>query len=76
VAKSEGYWIAEAMEDFEDSVNGQKTFVKAGEQRILPPKLVSKRKVLHPPIREHAYELQMEKKVKRLIEKEEQQSKT
>ena len=72
VTQSEGYWIAEALEDFEDLVDDQKTIVKAGEQRILPPSLVSRKPKLPPVIKEHTYELQMEKKLKRLVAKEEQ----
>jgi phosphatidate phosphatase APP1 len=37
VTKSEGYWIVEALEDFEDSVDGEKVSVKAGEKRIVTP---------------------------------------
>ena len=71
VAQSEGYWIVEALEDFEDCVDDQKTTVKTGEQRILPPSLVFKERTLPPPIKEHTYELQMEKKLKRLVSEEE-----
>jgi len=71
VAKSEGYWIVEALEDFEDCVDGQKTSVKVGEQRIMPPNLVFKEKTLPPMVKEHAYELKMEKKLKRMVAEEE-----
>ena len=71
VAQSQGYWIVEALEDFEDLIEEQKSFVKTGEQRILTPDLLYKRKTLAPPIKEHTYELEMEKKVKRMVEKQE-----
>jgi hypothetical protein len=71
VSQSEGYWIVEAQEDFEDSIGEQKIVVKTGEQRILLPNLLYTEKTLAPPVKEHAYELKMEKKVKRMVEKEE-----
>ena len=75
VTESEGYWIVEALEEFEDDVNGKKVSVKVGEQRIVPTDKVHKRKYLLPPVKEHAYELKMEKKLKRLIaEKEKKQN--
>lgn len=76
VAESEGYWIVEALEEFEDEVDGEKVKVKVGEQRIVPSDTVYKRKYLPPPIKEHAYELKMEKKLKLLVaEKEKKQDK-
>jgi hypothetical protein len=69
VTESEGYWIVEALEEFEDDVDGEK--VKVGEQRIVPSDMVHKRKYLPPPIQEHVYELKMEKKLKRLVAEEE-----
>jgi hypothetical protein len=71
ITKSEGYWIIEALEEFEDDVQGKRVKVKVGEQRIVPVDTLHKRKYLAPPIKEHAYELKMEKKVKRLIAEEE-----
>ncbi len=71
VARSEGYLIVEAQEDFEDTVGDQKTTVKKGEQRILIPNLLFKRKTLAPPIKEHTYELKMEKKVKHMVKEAE-----
>jgi hypothetical protein len=71
VTESEGYWIVEALEEFEDDVNGKKVTVEVGEQRIVPTDKVYKRKYLPPPVKEHAYELRMEKKLKRLIAEEE-----
>jgi len=71
VMESEGYWIVEALEKFEDYLNGEKVTVKVGEQRIVPSKTVHKRKYMPPPVKEHVYELKMEKKLKRLISEEE-----
>jgi hypothetical protein len=71
VTESEGYWIVEALEEFEDDADGEKVKVKVGEQRIVPSDTVHKRKYLPPPIKEHAYELKMEKKLKRLVAEEE-----
>ena len=71
VTKSEGYYIVEALEEFEDESDCKKTTVKIGEQRIVPSDLIHKRKYLAPPIKEHTYELKMEKKLKQLIDKEE-----
>ena len=36
VTESKGYWIVEALEEFEDKVDGEKVTVKIGEQRIVP----------------------------------------
>jgi hypothetical protein len=71
LTKSRGYWIVEALEPFEDLVSGEKVHVKAGERRIVVPNLLFKRKSLPPPVKEHVYELEMEKKLKRLIAEEE-----
>jgi predicted ATP-grasp superfamily ATP-dependent carboligase len=72
VTESKGYWIVEALEEFEDDVDGEKVTVKVGEQRIVPSDMVhNKRKYLPPPIKEHAYELKMEKKLKRLVAEDE-----
>jgi hypothetical protein len=73
VTQSEGYWTVEALEDFEDVVDKEKTIVKAGEQRIVTPNIVFKQKSLPPMVKEQAYELQMEKKVKQLVAKEEKE---
>jgi predicted ATP-grasp superfamily ATP-dependent carboligase len=75
LTKSEGYWIIEALEDFEDEVECEKVKVKVGEQRIVPSEEVYKMKYLPPEVKEHVYELQMERKLKRLISKEEKQGK-
>lgn len=73
VTESEGYWIVEAEEDFDDMAEGEKVSVKAGERRIVPPTDLHKKKVLAPPIPEHVYERQMEKKVKRMVEEYEKE---
>ena len=39
----------------------------------MPSDTLHKRKYFAPPIKEHAYELKMEKKVKRLIAEEEKE---
>ena len=74
LTKSRGYWIVEALEPFEDLVSGEKVVVKAGERRIVVPNLLFKRESLPPPVKEHVYELKMEKKLKRLIEEKEKKS--
>jgi hypothetical protein len=71
VTESEGYWIVEALEEFDDDVDGEKVTVKVGEQRIVPSDKVHKRKYLPPPVKEHVYESKMEKKLKQLIAEEE-----
>ena len=35
LTKSEGYWIVEALENFEDCSDGEGITVKKGEQRIV-----------------------------------------
>jgi len=77
LTKSRGNWIVEALESFEDVVYGEEVHVKTGERRIIAPNLLFKRKTLPPPVKEHVYELKMEKKLKRLIaESEKEQHKT
>jgi gentisate 1,2-dioxygenase len=71
VTESAGYWMVEALEEFEDVVDGEKVTVKVGERRIVPSTTLHKHEDLPPPIREHAYELKMEKKLKRLVAEEE-----
>ncbi|MEM3459156.1 MAG: hypothetical protein QXN36_01005 [Candidatus Bathyarchaeia archaeon] len=71
LAESRGNWIVEALEPFEDKVYGEKVEVKTGERRIVAPNLLFKRRSLPAPPKEHVYELKMEKKLKRLIAKEE-----
>jgi hypothetical protein len=67
ITESEGYQIIEAQEDFEDHLNGEKITVKTGEQRIVEPKLLYKKKTLPPPIPEHVYERKLEKDLKKLL---------
>jgi len=74
VTESQGYWIVEALEDFQDCVDNKQIAVKAGEQRIVPPSLLYKEKTLPPMVEEHKYELEMERKVKRLLAKEEKKA--
>lgn len=37
LAKSEGYWIVEALEDLQDYVNYKKVTIKAGEKSVVLP---------------------------------------
>jgi hypothetical protein len=76
MTESKENWIVEALEPFEDIVNGEKIQVKVGERRIVAPNLLLKRKGLPPPIKEHTYELNMEKKLKHLIEEKEKKNQT
>jgi len=75
VTESEGYWIVEALEGFEDFLDGKKVTVAVGERRIVQPIELHKRKVLSPPIQEHLYERNLEKKVKQMIEASEEKTK-
>jgi hypothetical protein len=68
VTESEGYWIVEAQEDFEDQLDGVRVTVKAGERRIVQPSELHKKKVLAPPVAEHVYERQLETRVKRMVQ--------
>jgi hypothetical protein len=74
VTESEGYWIVEALEDFKDCIEGEKVPVKAGERRIVQPNDLVNKDDLPPMVPEHAYELQLEKKVKRMVEKYEKET--
>ena len=77
VTESVGYLTVEALEDFEDIVDGEKVTVKVGERRIVPVNTVHKEKALPPMVKEHAYELKMEKKLKQLVaENEKTESKS
>jgi hypothetical protein len=67
VTESNGYWIVEAEEDFKDCIEGEKVPVKAGERRIVQPTDLVKKEDLKPMVQEHAYELQLEKKVKHMV---------
>ena len=69
LTQSEGYWIVEALENFDDSVSGKRVTVKEGEQRTVEMSDLHKEKVLIPlSIPEHEYELELEKKVKKMVE--------
>ena len=59
------------MEDFEDCVDGKQVKVKTGEERIVPLNSIFKEKTLPPMVKEHTYELQMEQKVKKMIQDDE-----
>jgi len=71
LTESKGNWIVEALEPFEDDVQGEKVKVKTGERRIVAPNLLFVREGLPPPVKEHTYELKMEKKLKRYVAEEE-----
>ena len=71
LSESEGNYVVEALEGFEDEVYGKVEKVKAGERRIVAPNLLFKRRGLPPVVKEHTYELKMEKKLKKLVEEEE-----
>ncbi len=72
VTESVGYLTVEALEDFEDIVDGEKVTVRTGETRIVPIAEVHAKKTLPPMVKEHAYELEMENKLKRTVAKEEE----
>jgi hypothetical protein len=76
VTESVGYWTVEALEEFDDTVDGEKVRVKVGERRIVPSNSVHKEKTLPPMVKEHTYELKMEKKLKRLVAEEESKERT
>jgi hypothetical protein len=67
VTESVGYLTVEALEDFEDIQDGKKITVKTGERRIVPIDEVQKERVLPTMVKEHVYELNMEKKVKQMV---------
>jgi transposase len=69
---SEGYYIVESLEDFEDYQDDKRVAVKVGEQRIVQPSELHEKKVLSPPIPEHVYERQLEKRVKGIVEESEE----
>ncbi len=73
VTESEGYWIVEALEDFKDCIEGESVSVKAGERRIVPINDLIKQDTSPPMVAEHEYELQLEKKVKRMVEEYEKE---
>lgn len=67
VTESVGYYIIEALESFDDFVEGKKILVKKGEQRIVTPNNLYPEMTFLPPIQEHSYELKMEKKLKKFL---------
>ena len=71
VTESIGYLTVEALEDFEDLVDDERVTVKKGERRIVPVADVHKKKTFPSMLKEHAYELDLEKKLKRLVAEEE-----
>ena len=73
LTESRENWIVEALESFEDVVDGETVEVKKGERRIVAPNLLFQKEALPPPVKEHAYELKMEKKLKRLVQEEEKE---
>jgi hypothetical protein len=73
VTESEGYWIVQALEDFEDCIEGEKVSVKAGEKRIVQPNDLVKKDEMPPMVTEHSYELQLEKKVKQMVKEYEKE---
>jgi len=73
LTESRGNWIVEALEAFEDVVDGEMVKVKIGERRIVAPNLLFQREALPPRVKEHVYELEMEKKLKHLVQKEEKE---
>jgi len=75
LTKSRGNWIVEALEEFQDDVHGERAEVRVGAERIVAPNLLFKRKGLPPPLKEHVYELKMEKRLKRFIAKEDDKRK-
>jgi hypothetical protein len=75
LTESRGNWIVEALEPFEDVVGREKVKVRKGERRIVAPNLLFQREAISPPVKEHVYELEMEKKVKRLLQEQEKEDK-
>lgn len=75
VTESEGYMIVEALENFEDCVEGEAITVKTGERRIVPMDTLFDKKTLPPLMKEHVYELKMEKKLKKIVAEEETKKK-
>jgi hypothetical protein len=71
LTESRGNWIVKALEGFEDIIHGEKVNVRKGETRIVAPNLLFTRQALPPPVKEHVYELKMERKLKRILREEE-----
>jgi len=74
LSESKGNYVVEALEGFEDDVYGKVEKVKVGERRIVAPNLLFKRKGFVPMVKEHEYELKMERKLKKLVEDEEEKA--
>jgi hypothetical protein len=74
LTKSEGYWLVEAQEDFDDQQNGRRIQVKVGEQKIVESTELHKKKVLAPPVPEHSYERGLERKLKRIVKEYEKET--
>lgn len=71
LSQSRGNWVIEALEPFEEEVYGEKVKVKTGERRIVAPNMLFRQRGLPPVVKEHTYELKMEKKLKRLVGEQE-----
>lgn len=71
LSESKGNWTVKALEPFEDEVYGRIVKVKVGERRIVAPNLLFRRRGISPPVKEHTYELKMERKLKKLVTEEE-----
>jgi len=74
LSESKGEWLVKALEPFEDELYGKTLTVKVGETRIVPPSQLFKIKGIYPHVQEHAYELKMEKKLKKMVEEEENET--
>jgi len=61
LTKSDGYWIIEALENFQDYVDYKKVTVKAGERSIVLPTDLYKKKAPQPPIQEQLCHLRLAK---------------
>ena len=72
VNETKGYLTVEALEEFEDEVDGVTVEVRVGEKRIVPSNTAYKNKSIPQPVKEHSYELKMERKLKRMINEEKQ----
>lgn len=68
LSQSRGHWVVKALEPFEDEVYGKNAKVKVGEKRIVSPTELFKMKGVYPSVKEHVYELNMEKKLKKLVQ--------
>jgi len=75
ITESDGYWIVEALEEFNDRAEGEEIEVKVGERRIVQPQVLFEKKTLPPMVKEHEYELDMEKKLKKIVESKEKKKK-